>query len=556
MSLRSRLSVLVGLAILPPLALTAYNTASWQRVLERDAHDEALTSARLISAELGQVVEGTRQLMIALGKHPGVPEREEECVAYFKSVISEIPIYRQAAVIAKDGKFRCSTIPIPPDLDVRDRVYFEEPMRTGRLTIGTLTQGRVTQTPSVHISAPYRQGNGGFDGVIVVILNPDRLAEALAQRPWRSDQTVLVLDREGSLLFSLPPARKQDAAELAARVFAAASRSVAGTMMVTDARRRQQIVGYAPLGNEPLGLMVASATDREQALMAVRQTTIRSSIFGALALLLAVALAWLVTHLLVRRPVLEMVAAARSRGTDAKKPFPALRPSTELGQLSSALSQMSSHIEELLDQKTFLLRELQHRVMNSLTLLTSVLRMQNRLITDPRVKDQLARAEARVYSMAAVYRHLYQEETAESVDFGELLRTICQESQRAYTGTLRASINVEADALMVSMSNATSLAMLVNELITNALKHAYGDGGPTSVSFRRLPDRRIELRVADRGSGLPEDFTLDKSASLGMKIITGTAHQLRGTVEINRLSPGTEFVITFPPEMAKDAPPA
>jgi two-component sensor histidine kinase len=556
MSLRFRLSVLVGVAMLPPLALTAYNTASWQVVMERETHDEALNSARLVAAELGQVVEGTRQLMIALGKHPAVPGREEDCVTYFRSVISEIPIYRGAAIIDKDGKFRCSTIAIPPDLDVRDRLYFQEPLRTGRLTIGTLTQGRATQSQSLHISAPYRKSNGDFEGVIVVILNPDRLAQDLAQRPWRSDQIVMLLDREGSLVLSLPPGRKQEAAALAARVFADASRSVAGTMTLVDARQRQQIVGYAPLGREPFGLMVAHATDREQALMAIRHTTIRSATFGFLALLLAIAGAWLVTHLLIRRPIQEMVDAARSRETDAKKPFPALRPSTELGQLSSALSQMSSHIEQLLDQKTFLLRELAHRVMNSLTLLTSVLRMQNRLIGDPRVKDQLSRAEARVYSMAAVYRHLYQEETAESVDFGELLRTICQETQRAYSGTLRASINVDADSLIVSMSNATSLSMLVNELITNALKHAYREGGPTTVSFRRLPDRRIELRVADTGSGLPEDFALDKTTSLGMKIITGTAQQLRGTVEINRLNPGTEFVIRFPPDMAKDARPA
>jgi two-component sensor histidine kinase len=552
MSLRFRLTVLVGVAMVPPLVMTAYNTVRWQQVLERDARDEAVTSARLISAELGQVVEGTRQLMIALGKHPAVPGREDECVAYFESVISEIPIYREAAVIDKDGKFRCSTIPIPPNLDVRDRIYFEEPLRTGRLTIGTLTQGRVTQSSSIHIAGPYRKGNGSFEGVIVVVLNPDRLAQDLASRPWRSDQTVMVLDRAGSLVFSLPPSRRDEAAALGARIFAEASRSAAGSMTVTDARDRQHIVGYAPLGNEP-GLLVASATDREHALMEVRDTVTRSIAFGLLALLLAVAGAWLVTHLLIRRPVLDMVEAAGSRGTDEKKPFPALRPSTELGQLSSALSRMSSHIEQLLDQKTFLLRELQHRVMNSLTLLTSVLRMQNRLISDPGVKDQLSRAEARVYSMAAVYRHLYQEETAESVDFGELLRTICQETQRAYTGTVRASINVDADPLMVSMSNATSLSMLVNELITNTLKHAYTQGGPTTVSFRRLPDGQIELRVADRGGGLPEDFTLDKSVSLGMKIITGTAHQLRGVIKINGLDPGTEFVIRFPAELAKDA---
>jgi two-component sensor histidine kinase len=552
MSLRFRLSVLVGVAIMPPLLLTGYNTTRWQEVLEREARDQALTSARLIGAELAQVIEGSRQLLIALGNHPAVPDRESECVAYFKSVIEQIPIYREAAVIDKDGRFRCSTIPIPSTLNVRDRLYFYEPQQTGRMTVGTLVQGRVTHAPSLHVSAPYRKQDGSFEGVIVVILNPERLAQELASRPWRSDQLVLVLDREGSLVLSLPPGRSEEAKVLAQQVFAAAHPATPGVLSATDGRGRGYIVGYSPLAETPAGLLVANATDREQALTEVRQATTRSVVFGLLAVLVAVAGAWLVIHLLIRRPVLAMVEAARSREADIKKPFPALRPSSELGELSTALSRMSSHIDQLLDQKTFLLRELQHRVMNSLTLLTSVLRMQNRLITDPRVKDQLGRAEARVYSMAAVYRHLYQEETAESVDFGELLRTICQETQRAYTGTYRASINVTADPLMVSMSNATSLAMLVNELITNALKHAYPDGGPISISLRRIADGAIELRVADRGRGLPEDFAAGESASLGMKIITGTAQQLRGVFEINRLEPGTEFVIRFPADMAKD----
>src|SRR5450755_1972335 len=156
MSLRSRLAVVVTLGLIPPLAITAYNTYAWREFLERQSNQEALSSARLISAELSQLVEGSRNLMLTIVKHPAVPAREEECTSYFKSVIADLPIYREVALIDRDGKFHCSTIPIPPALNVRDRVYFAEPLRTGKLTVGTLTTGRVTGERSIHVSIPYK----------------------------------------------------------------------------------------------------------------------------------------------------------------------------------------------------------------------------------------------------------------------------------------------------------------------------------------------------------------------------------------------------------------
>lgn len=160
MSLRHRLAALVTITLAPLLAITAYNTLRWRTFMERDARDEALAAARLVSAELSQIVEGSRQLMIAMGRHPAVPDNEAECVPYFKSVIASLPNYREAAVIGLDGKFRCSTIPIPSTLDVSDRLYFTEPIRTGELTVGTLVQGRVTKSSSIHISMPYDKGDG------------------------------------------------------------------------------------------------------------------------------------------------------------------------------------------------------------------------------------------------------------------------------------------------------------------------------------------------------------------------------------------------------------
>ncbi|MFN3350966.1 sensor histidine kinase [Pseudorhodoplanes sp.] len=551
MSLRYRLVIVMLVALVPPLAITAYNTLRWQHFLERDSRDEALAAARLVAAELAQIVESSRQLMIAMGRHPSVPDNQAECVAYFRSVVAALPAYREAAVIDPNGKFICSTIDIPPGLDVRDRLYFDGPIKTGDLTVGTLVQGRVTKATSIHIGMPFSKGDGVNRGVIVLILNPEHVAQDLSARPWRTNHRVTVMDRDGSLVFTIPKQGEEDARAIAKTVFPVARLAAAGVMQVSDARGRPQIVGYAPLEEAPSGLLTAVSIDRDLALAEVRRTAWRSILFAIVAVLLAVAGMFWAANILIRRPLRAIVRVVnqRERGeTDAR--FPALDPRTDLGQLSAALSRMSDAINALLEQKSFLLRELQHRVMNSLNLLSSVLDLQRRHIADPDARDQLARARDRVISIGSVYRQLYQADHSGRVEFSDFLRKICEDSQNAYGG-YRHRIEVDAEPLQISGSKAVALAVLTHELITNAMKHAYSadETGPIYVSLKQGDNRSWELRFSDRGKGLPENFDSSKTKSLGVKVILGTARQLGGSVDIVRLEQGTEFLIRLPPNI-------
>ncbi|MGD9920681.1 MAG: sensor histidine kinase [Pseudorhodoplanes sp.] len=551
MSLRYRLAILMMVALLPPLAITAYNTLRWQYFLERDSREEALAAARLVAAELAQIVEGSRQLMIAMGRHPAVPDNEGECASYLKSVITGLPTYREAAVINPDGKFICSTIAIPPTLDVSDRLYFYGPLKSGELTVGTLVQGRVTRSNSIHISMPFTKGDGVKRGVFVVILNPERVALDLSARPWRTNHRVVVMDREGSLVFTIPQQGEQDARAIAKAVFPTARISNGGVTQASDARGRPQIVGFAPLEEAPSGLLTAVSIDRDLALAEVRETAWRSIWFALAAVILAVTGMLWAANALIRRPLKAIVAVVnrRERGeTDVR--FPMLDPRTDLGQLSAALARMSDSIDTLLEQKTFLLRELQHRVMNSLNLLSSVLDLQRRHTVDPDARDQLARARDRVISIGSVYRQLYQADHAGRVEFADFLNKLCEDSQNAYGGH-RHRIEVSAEPMQLSGSKAVALAVLTHELITNVLKHAYAadETGPIFVSLKKAANGSYELRFSDRGKGLPSDFDPSKSSSLGFKVILGTARQLGGSVEIVRLEQGTEFLIRLPPNI-------
>lgn len=546
MSLRRRLSVLVAFALLPPLLLTLYNTVRWQLVLEREARAEVLAVARLVSAELAQVVEGARQLMVAMSKHPAVPDRETECTAYFKSVIAGIPLYRQAAVIDPHAVFHCSTIPIPASLNVRDRVYFNEPQITGQLAIGTLVTGRVTREPSIHISMPFTDASDRQRGVIVLILNPERMAQNLDARPWRSRYRITVFDREGNPVFNTPRDDSEEAHSAARDLFSKIATLPAGTVDAKGPQDNLEIVGFVPVDTSPASLFVTVAIDREVALAEAKYVNARSLAFALITMLLAIGSAWIATYFLINRPIRAIVDTARRRESgDNAAPFPDF--SSEFGRLSSAVSRMSDKIHDLVDQKSFLLRELQHRVMNSLALLSSVLEMQKRYVRNPTAREHLSRARDRVVAMGTVYRYLYQANASDHIDFASFLKLICEESQNAYAGAHKPTISVDVQPLQLSSSHAISLAMLTHELITNALKHAYPEGepGPIHVTLQRVKDG-IELRVSDEGRGLPEDFQIGQSESLGMKVIASTATQLGGKLEVNRLERGTEFLIRLP----------
>jgi two-component sensor histidine kinase len=141
----------------------------------------------------------------------------------------------------------------------------------------------------------------------------------------------------------------------------------------------------------------------------------------------------------------------------------------------------------------------------------------------------------------------------EYVEFSDFLRTICGTSASAYVGTKK-SMKVDAESLELSGPHAISLGMLTHELITNALKHAYSgnESGSIKVTLKHKKRAGIDLSISDQGRGLPADFNIEgKSASLGMKIVASTVRQFGGTLDINRLKPGTEFVIHLPANIAR-----
>lgn len=199
-----------------------------------------------------------------------------------------------------------------------------------------------------------------------------------------------------------------------------------------------------------------------------------------------------------------------------------------------------------LDRHKFLLKEINHRVKNSLAIVSSMLNLQARDIANPELTEHLNEAAYRIAAIGKAHDQLSYNSNIERMDIGQYIKDICNDLDRSV-----AHCNVVADAvdgIIVKTDKAISIALIVNELITNAAKYAYNNdaGGTIWIKVSPHDQDTFSITVRDEGVGLPIDFDLHKAKGLGMRIITAFSKQVNATVKVHSLQPGTEFVLSIP----------
>jgi two-component sensor histidine kinase len=198
-----------------------------------------------------------------------------------------------------------------------------------------------------------------------------------------------------------------------------------------------------------------------------------------------------------------------------------------------------------LERHKYLLKELNHRVKNSLAIVNSVLGLQASRSTDPVLASHLREAMHRITAIAKAHELLYLGSDIESLDIGKYIETVCKDLN---TGIPGHEIRVSADyGIEIPTDQAISTALIVNELITNAVKYAYPNkAGEIWVTLSSYGDSGFSISVHDGGVGLPSDFSAGKKQGLGMRLVTALVQQLNGTLEVQAGNPGAGFRILVP----------
>lgn len=203
------------------------------------------------------------------------------------------------------------------------------------------------------------------------------------------------------------------------------------------------------------------------------------------------------------------------------------------------------NLREAVDRQQLLLKEANHRVNNSLQIVASMLHLQSSNTESAEVRHELREAGSRIAAVARAHQRLYSSGKIESLDLGIYLTEVCKDLNASIP---TCDIEVAADQGIVTPTDrGITVVLLVNELVTNAIKHAY-PGGPCRiwVTLSRKPERGIVIGVRDEGVGLPPDFDVKTGRRLGMRLVNAFTEQLRGKLQVVRRDPGTEFVVTVP----------
>ena len=206
-------------------------------------------------------------------------------------------------------------------------------------------------------------------------------------------------------------------------------------------------------------------------------------------------------------------------------------------------------LKAALARQQVLLQEIRHRVKNSLAIVASMLAVQSNYAGNPDVTRHLQDAANRISAVAKAHERIDQGNGADRLDLGIYIEQICRDLDEAVNNC---TIEVNAThGIIIMTDRAIPIALIANELITNAAKYAYPSplSGIIRVRLAQHSDGDIALSVRDEGAGLPSDFDIRRATGLGMRLVRAFSQQLNAKFTANRLTRGTEFMVTVPREL-------
>ena len=262
------------------------------------------------------------------------------------------------------------------------------------------------------------------------------------------------------------------------------------------------------------------------------------------------------------------VTARRAGGIEfpAELAFSAIRGSDGLPMFLAfvrditARKQSETQINASLREKEVLLKETHHRVKNNLQVISSMLNMQSKRIRDRDARAAVEESQQRVRSMALIHEKLYQSDNLARIDLADYIQDLAQSLFDSYrTSAGGVDINIQAERIYLGIDIAVPCGLILNELISNALKHGFppfldrsstwgrhtNGKGEIRIGLHRNGGSHMILEVGDNGVGLPAEFDWTQTSSLGLQLVSVLVDQLDGNVLLDR-DAGTQFTITFP----------
>jgi len=212
----------------------------------------------------------------------------------------------------------------------------------------------------------------------------------------------------------------------------------------------------------------------------------------------------------------------------------------------SERKQMEDALRVSLQEKNVLIREIHHRVKNNMQVISSLLQLQSDQINDDSIRLLFKEAKDRIRSMSLVHEKLYSTEHMDTIDLAFFINDLVTNLFRSYgINNNRIQFTLEGKNVTLGIDDAVPLALILNELISNSLKHAFPGERKGKINIR-IEEKQgiITIELADNGIGTPANVQINNTKTLGLKIVQALTEQINGSIELARNS-GTRFILSF-----------
>ena len=535
-TIRVRLTAAMAAALLPVLILGALQASiGFQRAgveLRQNLGFSAERSAAVARAR----VESADVLLQTLA--PGAVGFQ--CAQRLEEVTRRIPGYLNLIRFDRQGRVVCSARSVPADPSRASRPWFRQLAGGGGIAITRDPGSAYAEEPAVLMAARATATDGAFDGAVVAVISLSSLQPTTDDPSLPSGAEVSLVEKTGRYITTTDPGAFPRLPEnWRARVEAKGSLVWYGK----DAKDRRRVYSAAPVVSDEVYVVLSAQSPG--LLSWARLNPLTSLAFPLLTFLLAlVAVSLVIDRVVVRWIVyLQRIAALYARGRLSVRPVQAEQMPPEIRELAETLEDMADAIvgrdaalRDNLAQKDDLMREIHHRVKNNLQVISSLLSMQQRALTDPAAKSAMGDMRQRITALALIYRALYQGPDLKRVDLRAFLEELTAQlisGDMANGRVVRTEIKV--DPLVIDPDRLAPLALFAVEAITNAQKHAFaGRGGVLIVNFT-VRGAEAELEITDDGTA-GEDVLI--ATGVGRTLMTAFGRQLRGRTELSRNARG------------------
>lgn len=555
--------LLFGILVLPPTlvsvaaSLDAHNEMI-ARVRENAEHFALLASTyeRTIIDQSQNLLDNVASDPLIRGFHPGSTDRAA-CQKLLRTAIEPNRIYASLILFGKDGSVRCSSDPDYAGINVAQRDWFAEVVRTRMTFLSGFVSARGPEVPAVVLARPMPSPGVEVDGVLALSIDLANLQPFERFQGLPAGGVIYLLDRHGAVLTGLE--HPMDISERGMPTRAISELIDPQSLTTTDAKGQdglERFYAATPMRAGAMYILVGLPTSETTGWL---RQDLPIQLMGILAMWAAgVLAAWLGTRIIVTRWTKQLTGAAKEmsmgdlsvRADLAGAPIEIRRVGDTLGEMAARLEAQRRDLQAALDEKDTLLREIHHRVKNNLQTVISLLNLQTKGIRLESARLALQQLKMRIQTLGLVHRHLYESDNLKTVDLRTFLGELCRLLQDG-SGAPFWRVRVDLDIARVSLQieRAIPLALLVTELATNSFKHAFPNGRVGTIVVKLLADDdTIVLTVADDGVGTspPQaDDGGEERSGLGLVLTQALAKQLGGTLTTSG-PPGTATTLCFP----------